>query len=161
MNRIISGGTHGDLGAVKLTTDKFYRINGGSTQLEGVISDIVIKNQYSYIDIGEKDQENPLSWDSIEPAIYKKSGNLNNYDFVVSQSAKRLKDNPYTQLLEQQARRIEAQQDNYVYTLNYEDHFSERESNKKISEKFSVLKDYKSDLNFEWIRNQVIPMMKW
>ncbi|MEC9135013.1 MAG: carboxy terminal-processing peptidase [Bacteroidota bacterium] len=152
LNRIISGGTHGDLGAVKLTTDKFYRINGGSTQLEGVISDIVIKNQYSYIDMGEKDQENPLSWDSIEPAIYKKSGNLNNYDFVVSQSAKRLKDNPYTQLLEQQARRIEAQQDNYVYTLNYEDHFSERESNKKISEKFSVLKDYKSDLNFEWIR---------
>ena len=152
LNRIISGGTHGDLGAVKLTTDKFYRINGGSTQLEGVISDIVIKNQYSYIDMGEKDQENPLSWDSIEPAIYKKSGNLNNYDFVVSQSAKRLKDNPYTQLLEQQARRIEAQQDNYVYTLNYEDHLTERESNKKISEKFSVLKDYKSDLDFEWIR---------
>ena len=102
--------------------------------------------------MGEKDQENPLSWDSIEPAIYKKSGNLNNYDFVVSQSAKRLKDNPYTQLLEQQARRIEAQQDNYVYTLNYEDHLTERESNKKISEKFSVLKDYKSDLDFEWIR---------
>ena len=152
LNRIISGGTHGDLGAVKLTTDKFYRINGGSTQLEGVISDIVIKNQYSYIDMGEKDQENPLSWDSIEPAIYKKSGNLNNYDFVVSQSAKRLKDNPYTQLLEQQARRIEAQQDNYIYTLNYEDHLTERESNKKISEKFSVLKDYKSDLDFEWIR---------
>ena len=152
LNRIISGGTHGDLGAVKLTTDKFYRINGGSTQLEGVISDIVIKNQYSYIDMGEKDQENPLSWDSIEPAIYKKSGNLNNYDFVVSQSSKRLKDNPYTQLLEQQARRIEAQQDNYIYTLNYEDHLTERESNKKISEKFSVLKDYKSDLDFEWIR---------
>ena len=152
LNRIISGGTHGDLGAVKLTTDKFYRINGGSTQLEGVISDIVIKNQYSYIDMGEKDQENPLSWDSIEPAVYKKLGNLNNYDFVVSQSAKRLKNNPYTQLLEQQARRIEAQQDNYVYTLNYEDHLTERESNKKISEKFSVLKDYKSDLDFEWIR---------
>ena len=40
LNRIISGGTRSDLGAVKVTTDKFYRINGGSTQLE-VRSDIV------------------------------------------------------------------------------------------------------------------------
>ena len=63
LNRIISGSTYGDLGAVKLTTDKFYRINGGSTQLEGVKSDVVILDRYSYIDLGEKDQENPLSWD--------------------------------------------------------------------------------------------------
>ena len=157
LNRIISGGTHGDLGAVKLTTDKFYRINGGSTQLEGVNSDIIIKNQYSYIEMGEKDQENPLSWDSIEPAPYKKPGNLVNYDFALSQSSKRLKDNPYTQLLEQQARRIEAQQDNYVYTLNYDDYLTERELNKKISEKFSVLKDYKSDMTFEWIQEPGVP----
>ena len=157
LNRIISGGTHGDLGAVKLTTDKFYRINGGSTQLEGVNSDIIIKNQYSYIEMGEKDQENPLSWDSIEPAPYKKPGNLVNYDFALSQSSKRLKDNPYTQLLEQQARRIEAQQDNHVYTLNYDDYLTERELSKKISEKFSVLKDYKSDMTFEWIQEPGVP----
>lgn len=151
LNRIISGGTHGDLGAVKLTTDKFYRINGGSTQLEGVRSDIIIKNQYSYIDMGEKDQENPLAWDSIEPATYKQWSNQVNYDFALSQSANRLKDNPYLRLVEEQARRIEAQQDDYVYTLNYEDYMTERETNKKISEKFNVLKDYKSDLTFEWI----------
>ena len=93
--------------AVKLTTDKFYRINGGSTQLEGVISDIVIKNQYSYIDMGRKTKKTHYLGIVLNPLL-KKSGNLNNYDFVVSQSAKRLKDNPYTQLLEQQARRIEA-----------------------------------------------------
>ena len=45
LNKIISGGTHGDLGAVKITTDKFYRINGGSTQLEGVRSEVIMKNQ--------------------------------------------------------------------------------------------------------------------
>ena len=70
LNRIISGSTYGDLGAVKLTTDKFYRINGGSTQLEGVKSDVVILDRYSYIDLGEKDQENPLSWDYIEPTTF-------------------------------------------------------------------------------------------
>jgi carboxyl-terminal processing protease len=151
LNRIISGGTHGDLGAVKITTDKFYRINGGSTQLEGVRSDIIIKNQYSYIEMGEKDQENPLSWDSIKPARYKQWDSQANYDFALSQSAKRLKDNPYIQLLERQARRIEAQQENYVYTLNYDDYLRERNDNKKISEEFSILKDYKSDLIFDWI----------
>ena len=150
LNRIISGGTHGDLGAVKVTTDKFYRINGGSTQLEGVRSDIVLKNQYSYIEVGEKDQESPLTWDKIEPTLYKQWGNQTNFDYALSQSENRLKDNPYIQIIEQQARRIQAQQDNYIYTLNYDDYITERDINKKIIDKFSVLKDYKSDLTFEW-----------
>ena len=41
----------GDMGALKLTTQKFYRVNGGSTQLEGVKSDVVMPDRYSYIDI--------------------------------------------------------------------------------------------------------------
>jgi len=150
LNRIISGGTHGDLGAVKLTTDKFYRINGGSTQLEGVKSDIIVKNQYSYIEMGEKDQDNPLACDSIEPASYRQWSNQINYDYALSQSAKRLKDNPYIQLVEKQARRIENQQDDFTYTLNYQDYLNEQEANRKISEKFNELKDYKSELTFEW-----------
>lgn len=150
LNRIISGGTHGDLGAVKLTTDKFYRINGGSTQLEGVKSDIIVKNQYSYIEMGEKDQDNPLAWDSIEPASYRQWSNQINYDYALNQSAKRLKDNPYIQLVEKQARGIENQQDDFTYTLNYQDYLNEQEANRKISEKFNELKDYKSELTFEW-----------
>ena len=151
LNRIISGSTYGDLGAVKLTTDKFYRINGGSTQLEGVKSDIVVKNQYSYIEMGEKDQENPLEWDSIEPAPYQQWQGQINYDYAISQSSERLKDHPYIQLVDQQARSIEAQQDDYTYTLNFDDYLKELELNKKMNDKFSVLKDYKSELTFEWI----------
>ena len=151
LNRIISGSTHGDLGAVKLTTDKFYRINGGSTQLEGVKSDIVVKNQYSYIEMGEKDQENPLEWDSIEPAPYQQWQGQINYDYAISQSSERLKDHPYIQLVDQQARSIEAQQDDYTYTLNFDDYLKELELNKKMNDKFSVLKDYRSELTFEWI----------
>ena len=76
---MITNNTYGDLGAMKATTDKFYRINGGSTQLEGVKSDIVFPNRYAYIDTGEKDQDNPLDWDRT-PALYKKwsSGNSMN-----------------------------------------------------------------------------------
>jgi len=158
LNRIISGGTHGDLGAVKLTTDKFYRINGGSTQLEGVRSDIIVKNQYSYIDMGEKDQENPLAWDSIEPVSFNQWKDQTNFDFALSQSVNRLKDNQYIQLVEKQARRIEAQQDNFTYTLNYDDYLSEQETNIKIAEKFNALKDYKSKLTFDWIPEPGAPM---
>lgn len=158
LNRIISGGTYGDLGAVKLTTDKFYRINGGSTQLEGVKSDIVVKNQYSYIEMGEKDQDNPLAWDRIDPARYKQWANQINYDYALSQSAKRLKHNPYIQLIEQQARSIEVQQDDYTYTLNYDDFVEERAANKKINEKFSALKDYHSTLTFDWIAEPGMPI---
>ena len=158
LNRIISGGTHGDLGAVKITTDKFYRINGGSTQLEGVRSDIVIKNQYSYIDMGEKDQENPLKWDSIEPASYSMWNNLTNYDFVLKQSLERLEHNPYVDLIEKQARRIQQQQNDYTYTLNYQDFMEEREKNKIFSENLNTLKDYKSNLSFEWIPEPGAPI---
>ena len=51
LNRMISGGTYGDFGALKVTTDKFYRINGLSTQLEGVKSDIVFPDRYALVDM--------------------------------------------------------------------------------------------------------------
>lgn len=158
LNRIISGGTHGDLGAVKLTTDKFYRINGGSTQLEGVRSDVIVKNQYSFIEMGEKDQDNPLAWDSIEAAPFKQWGNQTNFNYALNQSMERLKDNPFMKLVEQQARRIEAQQDDYNYTLNYQDYVQEKETNKRISEKFKAIKEYKSNLDFEWIPEPGAPI---
>ncbi len=158
LNKIISGGTHGDLGAVKITTDKFYRINGGSTQLEGVRSDVIMKNQYSYIDMGEKDQENPLIWDSIQPARFSKWNNQPNYEFALKQSSVRLKNNPNLSLIEEQALQIQQQQDDYIYTLNYEDYLLERDKNKKIAEKFDGLKKYRSNLFFEWIPDPGTPI---
>ena len=158
LNKIISGGTHGDLGAVKITTDKFYRINGGSTQFEGVRSDVIMKNQYSYIDMGEKDQENPLIWDSIQPARFSKWNNQPNYEFALKQSSVRLKNNPNLSLIEEQALQIQQQQDDYIYTLNYEDYLLERDKNKKIAEKFDGLKKYRSNLFFEWIPDPGTPI---
>ena len=95
LNRIISGSTYGDLGAVKLTTDKFYRINGGSTQLEGVKSDVVILDRYSYIDLGEKDQENPLSWDYIEPTTFDFWHYEIDYKSMLERSENRMKSSQY------------------------------------------------------------------
>lgn len=59
-----------DLGTVKLTLQKFYRINGGSTQLRGVTSDIVLPDQLEYLKVREKDNPDALPWDEITKSPY-------------------------------------------------------------------------------------------
>jgi carboxyl-terminal processing protease len=62
--------SNSDLGSLKLTLQKFYRISGGSTQLKGVIPDIVIPDYYEYLKIREKDNPNALPYDEINKANY-------------------------------------------------------------------------------------------
>ena len=63
-------GSNSDLGTVKLTLQKFYRINGGSTQLKGVSSDIVLSDKYEDLKLREKDDPDALPWDEISKATY-------------------------------------------------------------------------------------------
>lgn len=60
-----------DLGFVKLTFQKFYRVSGGSTQLKGVTPDVQVPDMIDYIKIRERDNKASLSWDEIKPANYK------------------------------------------------------------------------------------------
>jgi len=83
LNQFVRGSTYGDLGALKTTTQKFYRINGGSTQLEGVKSDVAIPDRYSYLKMGEKDIENAMPWDKIDAADYKIWDKQNNFDLAI------------------------------------------------------------------------------
>ncbi len=151
LNRIISGSTYGDLGAVKLTTDKFYRINGGSTQLEGVKSDVVILDRYSYIDLGEKDQENPLSWDYIEPTSYDSWHKEIDYKYMLERSKERMNSSQYISLIEEQAKWVKQKQDEYDYTLNYNDLYKEKEFEKEKINKFKKLSEFQSNLQFQWL----------
>jgi carboxyl-terminal processing protease len=62
--------SNSDLGTVKITLQKFYRINGGSTQLHGVASDIVLPDLSEYSKIREKDNPDALKWDEIQKTDY-------------------------------------------------------------------------------------------
>ena len=62
--------SNSDLGTVKLTLQKFYRINGGSTQLKGVYSDIVLPDNLEYLKVREKDDADALPWDEINKSPY-------------------------------------------------------------------------------------------
>lgn len=152
LDNIVRSNEHGDLGAIKLTTQKFYRINGGSTQLEGVKSDVVVPDRYSYIDLGEKDQSNPLKWDKISPAEYKPWDGYIDYDQTIANSNKRMADNPQIKLIEENAKWLKAEQDETEISLNYVTYKEEKEKDKEQSSFFKKLTDYDSRLTFESLR---------
>ncbi|HEX4644923.1 MAG TPA: carboxy terminal-processing peptidase, partial [Verrucomicrobiae bacterium] len=68
-----------DLGALKLTIRKFYRVSGSSTQLKGVTPDITLPSIDDYLEIGEDSLENALPWDTIESAPYEKLNRVQPY----------------------------------------------------------------------------------
>ncbi len=152
LNNIVRSNENGDLGALKLTTQKFYRINGGSTQLEGVKSDVVVPDRYSYIDIGERDQSNPLKWDKITPADYTLWNGYIDYEKTVANSTKRLSENPQVKLIEENAKWIQSQQEETEISLNYDAYKSEVEKDRKKSDYFKKLNDYDSRLTFESLK---------
>ena len=149
LDNIVRSNEHGDLGAIKLTTQKFYRINGGSTQLEGVKSDIVVPDRYSYIDLGEKDQDNPLGWDKISPADYMVWDGYIDYEGTIEKSMARMADNEQIKLIEENAKWLRAQQDETTVSLNYETYKANQERNKERSNYFKSLADYDSRLTFK------------
>ncbi len=152
LDNIVRSNEHGDLGAIKLTTQKFYRINGGSTQLEGVKSDIVVPDRYSYIDLGERDQENPLGWDKITPAEYEIWDGYIDFETTVANSKKRMEGNEQIKLIEENAKWLKEQQDEIMVSLNYDAYKQREEKAKKRSERFKSLREYDSKLTFESLK---------
>ncbi len=149
LNRMIRQNNEGDMGALKYTIQKFYRINGGSTQLEGVKSDVVVPDRYSYIDIGEKNQENPLPWDKIEPAEYTAWGNYFDYDTTIAKSKERITANEQLKLIDANAQWVKSIRDREVYSLNYDDYKKNLDINQEESKRFDKLSDYKTNLTFQ------------
>ncbi len=136
LENIVRSNEYGDLGAIKLTTQKFYRINGGSTQLEGVKSDVVVPDRYSYIDLGERDQNNPLGWDKISPAKYQTWDGYIDYDQTIANSKRRMAANPQIKLIDENAKWLKEQQDETVISLNYGKYKKEAEDDKEKSQFF-------------------------
>ena len=155
LNNVISGNTYGDLGSLKITTDKFYRINGGSTQLEGVKSDLIFPNRYSYIDIGEKDLENPLSWDKIDPARYDNSVKVFNYAQAITNSKERIGQNEYFSIIDNHAKLIKAKQEDKTISLDYISYKKDQEDFKLQSDKLKVIEEFNSPYLFEWNDNNL------
>ncbi|WP_245725318.1 carboxy terminal-processing peptidase [Paenimyroides marinum] len=137
----------GDLGAMKFTTQKFYRVNGGSTQLKGVESDIVLPDRFLYIDTGERDNDNAMQWDKIAKARYT------TFDFnfapIIEKSKQRVAANNEFKLLDESAQWVKEQKDDNSFPLQYEEYIARSKQLEEQSKKFNVLKKYKNSLTFK------------
>lgn len=133
------------LGQVKITMQKFYRINGGTTQLRGVVPDIQLPDPYSFIETGEKELDNPLPWDEIEKANYVSYPGIN-YDMVKKASGERIRKSKEFALVEDEAKAIKGKKDDTRYSLNLEKYAAElkkyREENKKYGDITKEIKGF-------------------
>jgi len=135
-----------DFGAIKFTSQKFYRVNGGSTQLKGVESDIVMPDRFTYIDTGERDRDNAMEWDKIEKANYKTF--TNNFNPIIEKSKTRMANNPQFSLIDENAKWISSRKDENTFSLNYNDFKIKSKEIEDKNKAFKPIKDYKNELIF-------------
>ena len=153
LNRFISNSSY-DLGALKITTDKFYRINGESVQLEGVKSDIVIPDSYKYIFNGEKDEKNPLQWDKISPANFDKWAKRDYINKISSENQSRIDNDDYYSLINDRAQWLKEQQSNKTISLNFNSYNSFLTKQREKNKRFESLNKYENTLNFKLLKTE-------
>lgn len=137
--------SNSDLGTLKLTLQKFYRISGGSTQLKGVASDVVLPDIYpdiyEYSKIREKDNPDALPWDEIQKADYNTWKYAYDLNSLKAMSAGRLKDNSSFTQIRKDEEWLSSMQDK-VYPLNlakYQDEQKQIKATVKQLEQLSKL----------------------
>ncbi|HKK88360.1 MAG TPA: carboxy terminal-processing peptidase, partial [Saprospiraceae bacterium] len=138
------------LGSVKYTIQNYYRINGGSTQLKGIESDIVLPDSWHFTTTGEKELDYPIPWTQIDKADYDQEV----YDIakirkkLAKMSASRVEeDKEFSQILED-AQRLKEEQEDTQRPLNVEAFFAMKAEDEKESEKFDKLFSEIEGLNY-------------
>ena len=133
-----SDSTMKPLGQIKITIQKFYRVSGGSTQLKGVIPDLILPDPYSELETGEKDQDYPMPYDEIAQARYTPVS-LFNLQTVLNNSNKRVKKSPVFNLIGQEAIRLKNQKDKSQVNLNLEAYRKEQKTRREEGKKFEAI----------------------
>ncbi|WP_400191940.1 carboxy terminal-processing peptidase [Hymenobacter sp. B81] len=134
-------------GSLKLTTQKFYRINGGSTQFKGVTPDITLPGADSYLDQGEKDTDYPLKWDEISPARYRAWNQPPPIDRLRANSAARVAASPSFKSVQDIVARMRKRKDDTVVSLKLASFRAEQEIAKAESKRYEESQKAAAPLN--------------
>jgi carboxyl-terminal processing protease len=133
--------TNSDLGTIKLTLQKFYRISGGSTQLRGVSSDIVLPDIYpdiyEYAKIRERDNPDALPWDEIQKADYTPWKYAYDINYIKGLSDQRLRHDSALNEIQSDAQWLSKTEDK-VFSLNIRKY---QEEQKEIKAKVRQIED--------------------
>ena len=144
-----------ELGAIKLTIQKFYRVNGGSTQLRGVNSDIPMVDQYTYSEINEGSREGSLPWDQIASLSVQKWLPEINLQKIIANSKTRLANNANLKLIDESAKFLKSLDETKAVSLNLVEYRKFRENREKNIERFEVLDKYKNNLKFSNTQREI------
>ncbi len=136
------------LGALKLTIQKFYRINGGSTQLKGVASDIVLPDAYSKLDMGEKDLDNAIEWDEIPKAEYNRVISYDNIQNIKTKSLKRISADTSFTIIDEYSDYLKEAREKTLVSLNLDKYKQNQENREKVNKRFKNADLRKNGLNF-------------
>lgn len=128
------------LGQVKITMQKFYRIDGGSTQLKGVVPDITLPDRYDKIDVGEREYPHAMGWSEIAGLQYNQEVyKTDKIDYLTNRSQARIEQNNQFALIKDQANWFKSSRDETSYSLNIETYRDLLKSRKEKSEKFDAI----------------------
>ncbi len=155
LNQLVRNSALGDLGAMKTTTQKFYRIDGGSTQLKGVSSDVVMPDKYAHIEVGERDMDNAMEWDKIEQANFSQVPKTAGFDTAIASSKARIEKSAQFKLIDENAKLLSIRKDETVYSLNYNKFKIEEDKLNAEIKKYKVISEYKNKLLFSSLPNEL------
>ncbi|TVR80514.1 MAG: tail-specific protease [Chitinophagaceae bacterium] len=149
LDRFLSGNNRAlaPLGSIKLTTQKFYRINGGATQLIGAVPDIILPDNFMLIETGESEHDYPLSWSEIDPVQYNKWKNPPHLDDLRASSTKRVQENELFGLIKDNAQRLHRQNEERRFPLKYDSYVEHRKAQKEESERFDAINKTELEIN--------------
>ena len=124
-------------GDIKITLQKFYRINGGSNQLRGVIPDVILPDTYHYLPVGEREEDYPLNWTEIPAVSYSQNAyKIKNLEEVKRRSKARIEQDPGFQKILSQAKYIEAERKNSAVMLNIDQFRKDEAAEEKLATDF-------------------------
>ncbi|MEO5642654.1 MAG: carboxy terminal-processing peptidase [Bacteroidia bacterium] len=129
------------LGSIKVTIQKFYRINGGSTQLKGVVPDVQLPGYYSFDEQGEKDLDYPMPWDQIPAAPYKTWKDAPDYTKIKKNSTSRIAASGSFGLISQKSAQLKREKEQTMESLYLADFNASREALKEENKKFKPLEE--------------------
>lgn len=128
------------LGEIKITVQKFYRINGGSTQLKGVNPDIVLADNFKYLNLGEKEYEHPMEWTEINKLNYNQNVYVvDNMDQIKAMSKARTDTSKVFKLLDENAMRLKKREEMTTVSLNIDTYRKDEKSRDLESDKYASL----------------------
>ncbi len=139
-------GGNSELGTVKLTLQKFYRINGGATQLKGVVPDIIIPDNLEFYKLREKDSPDALAWDEIEKAKYNQWNNASILNGVEQQMQTKINMDTVFAQVRKNAEQI-FQLNDKQYSLNLEKYKAEKKEIIDLSKRQEQLLKIKQELD--------------